>query len=406
MYLFCRVGWNEHKQTTRIEPEKNTSLDGLYKSKSIYCTQCEAQGFRKITYFIDRPDVTAKYQTTIHADETTCPVLLSNGNLIKSGKEANGRHFAVWKDPFSKPCYLFALVAGDLQHIEQSYQTQSRRDVTLRIYVEPHNIKKCDWAMQSLKQAFEWDEKRFGLEYDLDLFNIVAVDDFNAGAMENKSLNIFNSKYILADNDTATDTDYHNIQGVVAHEYLYVIIVSFLSNAFIQFIIIIFFYLLEGLTVYRDQEFSSDYGPRSVQRIDDVIRLQGTQFKEDGGPMAHPVRPQSYIEINNFYTTTVYEKGAEVVRMIETIIGRDKFTSGLQLYLQRHDGQACTVEQFIYAMEDASGVNLRPMFSWYSQSGTPEVTVKTEFDANNKCFTLHLQQVDLFFFFFLNLFDL
>ncbi|ETO31492.1 aminopeptidase N (Alpha-aminoacylpeptide hydrolase) [Reticulomyxa filosa] len=332
-------------------------------------------------------------------------------------KEENGRHFAVWKDPFSKPCYLFALVAGDLQYIEQSYQTQSRKDVALRIYVEPHNIKKCDWAMQSLKQAFEWDEKKFGLEYDLDLFNIVAVDDFNMGAMENKSLNIFNSKYILADNDTATDVDYHNIQRVVAHEYLYIFFVLFclLKKKNIYIIIIIIkikshnytgnrvtlrdwfqLSLKEGLTVYRDQEFSCDYGSRSVQRIDDVMRLQSTQFKEDGGPMAHPVRPQSYIEINNFYTTTVYEKGAEVVRMIETIIGKDKFTSGLQLYLQRHDGQACTVEQFIRAMEDASGVNLQSMFSWYNQSGTPEVTVKTEFDATNKCFTLHLQQVAVF----------
>ncbi|WP_404420826.1 aminopeptidase N [Thalassospira australica] len=372
---------------TQISPAANTRLEGLYVSQSAFCTQCEAEGFRRITYFPDRPDVMATYKVTIHADKASCPVLLSNGNLIDSGDLDGNRHFAVWEDPFPKPSYLFALVAGDLACVEDSFKTMSGRDVALRIFVEHGNEDRCDYAMDSLKRSMKWDEEVYGLEYDLDLFNIVAVSDFNMGAMENKSLNVFNAKYILAKPDTATDTDYELIESIVAHEYFH----NWSGNRvtcrdWFQLS------LKEGLTVFRDQEFSADQRSRPVQRIKDVAQLRARQFPEDGGPLAHPVRPDSYMEINNFYTATVYEKGAELIRMMHTLLGADGYRKGIDLYFDRHDGQAVTCDDFARAMEDANDVDLSQLKIWYSQAGTPSLSWRGEHDADAKQFRLTVAQ--------------
>jgi aminopeptidase N len=372
---------------TKIYPQKNTSLEGLYQSSGNFCTQCEAQGFRKITYFLDRPDVMGKFTTTIRADKNKYPVLLSNGNKIEAGDLDNDRHFAIWQDPFNKPAYLFALVAGDLEHVSDSYTTASGREVKLEIYTEAHNIDKCDHAMQSLKRAMKWDEERFGLEYDLDIFMIVAVDDFNMGAMENKGLNIFNSKLVFASPETATDTDYINIEAVIGHEYFH----NWTGNRvtcrdWFQLS------LKEGLTVFRDQEFTSDLNSRPVKRIEDVRMLRTHQFTEDASPMAHPIRPASFMEINNFYTMTVYEKGAEVVRLYHTLLGQDGFRKGMDLYFEHHDGQAVTTEDFLAAMADANCVDLSQMQNWYDQAGTPVVNVTMDYDAIEKKCVLHFKQ--------------
>ena len=373
---------------TELKPQENTSLEGLYRTSGNFCTQCEAEGFRKITYFLDRPDVMARYRTTITADALKYPVLLSNGNLVAASKmDHDGRHTVTWEDPFAKPCYLFALVAGVLVHVEDTYVTRSGRTVTLRIYVEPGNQDKCDHAMRSLKKSMAWDEEVYGLEYDLDIFMIVAVGDFNMGAMENKGLNVFNTKYILARPESATDTDFLGVEAVVAHEYFH----NWTGNRvtcrdWFQLS------LKEGLTVFRDQEFSSDMNSRPVKRIADVQRLRAAQFPEDSGPMAHPVRPDSYIEINNFYTTTVYEKGAEVVRMIHTLLGPQGFRKGIDLYFERHDGQAVTCDDFVAAMEDATGKDLGQFRRWYSQAGTPELDVSGEYDGHGRTYRLTVRQ--------------
>ena len=370
-----------------IKPQENTALEGLYPSGEFLLTQCEAEGFRKITYFPDRPDVMTRFEVTITADAKRYPVLLSNGNAVNSGELDDGRHWVRWDDPFAKPSYLFALVAGDLAHIEDHFVTRSGRDVTLRVYVEHENLDRCDHAMESLINAMKWDEDRFGLEYDLDIYNIVATDDFNMGAMENKSLNIFNSKYVLARPDTATDTDYKWIEGVIGHEYFH----NWTGNRvtcqdWFQLT------LKEGLTVFRDQEFSSDMQSRAVKRIQDVRDLRGRQFPEDAGPMSHPIRPDKYIEVNNFYTMTVYQKGATIIRMYQTLLGVKGFQKGLKLYIERHDGQAVTCDDFLAAMEDANGARLQRFGRWYGQSGTPEVRVSTDYDAGQSRFTLHLSQ--------------
>ena len=372
---------------TFIKPQENFSLEGLYKSSGNYCTQCEAEGFRKITYFLDRPDVMALFSTTIIADKAKYPVLLSNGNPEDSGEFDDGRHWAKWQDPYKKPCYLFALVAGDLAFIEDHYETMSGRNVQLRIYVQHHNIDKCDFAMVSLKKSMQWDEETFGREYDLSVYNIVAVDDFNMGAMENKGLNVFNSKYVLAKQDTATDTDFMGIEGVIGHEYFH----NWSGNRitcrdWFQLT------LKEGLTVFRDQQFTADMNAAAPKRIDDVNILRTAQFAEDAGPMAHPIQPDSYQEINNFYTVTVYNKGAEVIRMIYTLLGVDKFRQGMDLYFERFDGQAVTTEEFVSAMEDASQVDLSQFRRWYKQAGTPKVTVKENYDASQKIYRLELSQ--------------
>ncbi|PIE43600.1 MAG: aminopeptidase N [Gammaproteobacteria bacterium] len=361
--------------TNKIKPQQNTCLEGLYKSSGMFCTQCEAEGFRRITYYLDRPDVMSRFRTTIVADKERYPVLLSNGNKIKSGNLAEGRHFVTWEDPFKKPCYLFALVAGDLYLHRDQFVTLSGRKIDLCMYVEPHNADKCDFAMASLKKAMAWDEQVYGREYDLDIFMIVAVDDFNMGAMENKGLNIFNSSCVLAKPDTTTDSAYKRIEGIVAHEYFH----NWSGNRvtcrdWFQLS------LKEGFTVFRDSEFSADMGARTVKRIDDVTVLITAQFAEDAGPMAHPVRPASYIEISNFYTLTVYEKGAEVVRMIHTLLGADAFRRGTDHYFAKHDGQAVTTEDFVVAMEQASGVDLSQFRRWYEQAGTPVLDVSDEFD--------------------------
>ncbi len=355
-----------------IAPEKNTALEGLYKSRSMYCTQCEAEGFRKITYHPDRPDVLSRYTTTITADAERYPVLLSNGNLIAESTEG-GRRTVTWEDPFPKPSYLFALVAGDLAVREDEFVTRSGRRVTLRIFSEPHNIGQCGYAMEALKRAMRWDEERFGREYDLDIFMIVAVEDFNMGAMENKGLNIFNTSCVLASPDTATDAAYERVEAVVAHEYFH----NWSGNRvtcrdWFQLS------LKEGFTVYRDAEFSADMNSRSVKRVDDVDLLRAVQFAEDAGPLAHPVRPASYQEISNFYTTTVYEKGAEVVRMLHTILGPRAFRAGTDLYFERHDGCAVTTEDFVRALEDAANTPLPQFRRWYEQAGTPLLTVEEE----------------------------
>lgn len=373
---------------TRIKPQENTALSGLYKSSGNFCTQCEAEGFRRITYFLDRPDVMARYTTTIIADEKKYPILLSNGNLVESGKLDANRHWARWEDPFKKPCYLFALVAGDLEFIEDFYETKSGKRVTLRIYVEKGNKDKCEHALHALKKAMRWDEEKFGREYDLDIYMIVAVGDFNMGAMENKGLNIFNTKYILANPETATDQDHINIEGVVAHEYFH----NWTGNRvtcrdWFQLS------LKEGLTVFRDQSFTADTTSKAVARIQDVNTLRIAQFTEDAGPIAHPVRPDSYIEINNFYTATVYEKGAEVIRMIHTILGEEGFRKGMDLYFERHDGQAVTTEEFVRAMEDASGIDLSQFRLWYTQAGTPLLKIKDHYDPAKKLYTLEIKQI-------------
>ncbi len=372
---------------TLVDPTANTQLSGLYRSSDTYCTQCEAEGFRRITYFPDRPDVMAVYTTRIEADKTEAPVLLSNGNLIESGDLAGGRHFAVWHDPHPKPAYLFALVGGNLAHIEDRFVTMSGCNVTLRIYVEPGKENRCGYAMDSLKRSMRWDETAFGREYDLDIFMIVAVSDFNMGAMENKGLNVFNDKYVLASHDTATDADFAGIEAVIAHEYFH----NWTGNRitcrdWFQLC------LKEGLTVFRDQEFSSDMRSRPVKRITDVRGLRAAQFVEDSGPLAHPVRPETYKEINNFYTSTVYEKGAEVVRMVQTLIGRENFRAGMDLYFARHDAEAATVEQFIQCFADASGRDMTQFMRWYSQAGTPEVTVTGRYDVARKTYTLEARQ--------------
>ncbi|BDW95699.1 aminopeptidase N [Thalassospira tepidiphila] len=372
---------------TQISPANNTRLEGLYVSQSAFCTQCEAEGFRRITYFPDRPDVMATYKVTINANKESCPVLLSNGNLIDSGDLDGGRHFAVWEDPFPKPSYLFALVAGDLACVEDSFKTMSGRDVALRIFVEHGNEDRCDYAMDSLKRSMKWDEEVYGLEYDLDLFNIVAVSDFNMGAMENKSLNVFNAKFVLARPDTATDGDYERIESIVAHEYFH----NWSGNRvtcrdWFQLS------LKEGLTVFRDQEFSADQRSRPVQRIKDVNALRAAQFPEDAGPLAHPVRPDSYMEINNFYTATVYEKGAELIRMMHTLLGPDGYREGIDLYFDRHDGQAVTCDDFAKAMEDANGIDFTQLKLWYSQAGTPKLSWQGDYDADAKQYRLTISQ--------------
>ncbi|MCB1676831.1 MAG: aminopeptidase N, partial [Halioglobus sp.] len=351
---------------TRIRPQDNTSLEGLYKSRTMFCTQCEAQGFRKITYYLDRPDVMSVFTVTVEAQRESYPVLLSNGNFIAGKELADGRHSVTWHDPFPKPAYLFALVAGDLEHIEDTFVTAGGREVCLRIYAERKDLDKCDHAMASLKHAMRWDEEVYGREYDLDIFNIVAVDDFNMGAMENKSLNIFNTSCVLCSPDTTTDQGFQRVEAVVAHEYFH----NWSGNRvtcrdWFQLS------LKEGFTVFRDAQFSSDMGSSTVKRLEDVTLLRTAQFAEDAGPMAHPVRPDSFIEINNFYTLTVYEKGAEVVRMIHTLLGPEAFRRGSDLYFERHDGQAVTCDDFVQAMEDASGVDLQQFRLWYAQAGTP-----------------------------------
>ncbi|MDH3228692.1 MAG: aminopeptidase N [Alphaproteobacteria bacterium] len=370
-----------------IRPQDNTALEGLFKSSGTFCTQCEAEGFRRITFFIDRPDVMATYRTTIIADRTRYPVLLSNGNLVESEELPDGRRRAAWEDPFPKPSYLFALVAGDLACVEDTYTTGSGRAVTLRICVEPGNEDRCDWAMQSLKNAMRWDEAVYGLEYDLDVYMIVAVGDFNMGAMENKGLNVFNSKYVLARPETATDSDYAFIESVIAHEYFH----NWTGNRvtcrdWFQLS------LKEGLTVFRDQQFSADMRSAAVKRIGDVRTLRARQFPEDAGPLAHPVRPDSYIEINNFYTATVYEKGAEVVRMIHTLLGPDGFRRGIDLYFERHDGQAVTCGDFVAAMEDATGTDLSRFRHWYAQAGTPKLKVEGRYDPANRLYEMTFHQ--------------
>ena len=376
--------------TNFLQPHKNTSLEGLYQSGNILCTQCEPQGFRKITPFPDRPDVMAQYSCTIIADRTQYPVLLSNGNPVKSGNLDNNRHFVKWEDPFKKPSYLFALVAGDIAHIEDQFITRSGRKVDLKIYSERENIDKCDHAMTSLKQAMAWDEKRFGLEYDLDLYQIVAINDFNAGAMENKGLNIFNSKYVLADGKTATDEDFMSIQGVIGHEYFHnwtgnrVTLKNWFQLS-----------LKEGLTVFRDQEFSSDLNSRSVKRIACVKNLRGQQFPEDQGPMAHPVMPASYIKMDNFYTMTVYEKGAELVRMIHQLIGENDFQKGIELYFETFDGMAVTIDDFVGVMEKASGKDLEQFKIWYFQSGTPSISMTRSYLPQLKQLEITFQQKTL-----------
>ncbi|CAI9291173.1 unnamed protein product [Lactuca saligna] len=372
---------------TEISPQHNTSLEGLYKSSGNFCTQCEAEGFRKITYFQDRPDIMAKYSVRIEADKSLYPVLLSNGNLIDQGDLEGGRHFAVWEDPFKKPCYLFALVAGQLESRDDTFTTCSGREVALRIWTPPQDLPKTLHAMYSLKAAMKWDEDVFGREYDLDLFNIVAVPDFNMGAMENKSLNIFNSKLVLASPETASDADYAAILGVIGHEYFH----NWTGNRvtcrdWFQLS------LKEGLTVFRDQEFSSDLGSRTVKRIGDVSKLRIYQFSQDAGPMAHPVRPHSYIKMDNFYTVTVYEKGAEVVRMYKTLLGSEGFRKGTDLYFKRHDGQAVTCEDFFAAMRDANNVDFANFLLWYSQAGTPIVKVTSSYNAEARTFSLKFSQ--------------
>ena len=372
---------------TTCSPKDNTALSGLYLSGGIYCTQCEAEGFRRITYYLDRPDVMATFRTRIVADKAEAPVLLSNGNLEASGDLEGGRHFAEWHDPFRKPAYLFALVAGDLAHVSDTFTTMSGREVDLRIYVEPGKEDRCAYAMDALKRSMRWDEERFGREYDLDIFMIVAVSTFNMGAMENKGLNVFNDRYILARPDTATDQDYGGIEGVIAHEYFH----NWTGNRitcrdWFQLC------LKEGLTVFRDQEFTSDMRSRAVKRISDVRTLRSFQFPEDQGPLAHPVRPDHYIEINNFYTATVYEKGAENCRMIYTLAGQDGFRTGMDLYFERHDGEAATVEDFLSSLADGAGLDLTQFHRWYRQAGTPRLSARGSYDAGARTYTLALAQ--------------
>ena len=370
-----------------INPKANTAYEGLYLSSSMLCTQCEAEGFRKITYFLDRPDVMARFTTTLVGDKNRYPVLLSNGNKIAHGELADNRHWVTWEDPFNKPCYLFALVAGQLSCIEDSFITQSGRNISLQIFVEKHDLDKCGHAMQSLKNAMRWDEQVYGREYDLDLYMIVAVSHFNMGAMENKGLNVFNTKFVLARPDTATDSDYEHIEGVIAHEYFH----NWTGNRitcrdWFQLS------LKEGFTVFRDQEFTGDRTSKAVNRIENVNMLRTRQFAEDAGPMAHPIRPDAYMEINNFYTLTVYEKGAEVVRMIHTLLGAEGFRKGSDLYFERHDGQAVTCDDFINAMEAANAIDLTQFRRWYAQAGTPVLTVQQAYNSLAQTLTLTIKQ--------------
>ncbi len=372
---------------TQISPALNTALEGLYLSDGAYCTQCEAEGFRRITYFLDRPDVLAKFTTKITADKKAFPYLLSNGNRVGEGQLENGQHWVKWEDPFAKPCYLFALVAGDFDVLKDTFITRSNKEVVLEIFVDKGNLNRALHAMTSLKKAMEWDEIRFNLEYDLDIYMIVAVDFFNMGAMENKGLNIFNSKYVLANSDTATDSEYLAIEAVIGHEYFH----NWTGNRvtcrdWFQLS------LKEGLTVFREQEFSSDLGSRAVNRIQNVKVIRGPQFAEDASPMAHPIRPEKVIEMNNFYTLTVYEKGSEVIRMMHRLLGERHFQQGIALYFKRHDGTAATCEDFIKAMEDASGVDLTQFRAWYRQSGTPEVEVDIDYDALSHVLSLRMKQ--------------
>ncbi|MGL5584399.1 MAG: aminopeptidase N, partial [Plesiomonas sp.] len=373
---------------TTFSPANNTALSGLYQSGEALCTQCEAEGFRRITYFLDRPDVLARYRTKITADKGRYPFLLSNGNRIAHGDLPDGKHWMQWEDPFPKPSYLFALVAGDFDVLRDTFVTRSGRDVALELYVDRGNLDRADWAMASLKQSMAWDEARFGLEYDLDIYMIVAVDFFNMGAMENKGLNVFNSKFVLAKAETATDADYLDIERVIGHEYFH----NWTGNRvtcrdWFQLS------LKEGLTVFRDQEFSSDLGSRAVNRINNVRVVRGAQFAEDASPMAHPIRPDKVIEMNNFYTVTVYEKGSEVIRMMHTLLGEAAFQAGMRLYFERHDGSAATCDDFVDAMQQASGVDLTQFRRWYSQAGTPQLTVHDEYDVATQVYTLHVSQM-------------
>ena len=369
----------------KIHPESKTDLNGLYQSSGNFCTQCEAMGFRQITYYLDRPDVLSVFTTKINANRNHYPVLLSNGNLIEDSK-----NFSVWHDPAPKPCYLFALVAGKLDFLQDEFITATGRKVDLRLYVEPHNMHKTSFAMESLKKAFAWDEERFNLSYDLDIYMIVAVDDFNMGAMENKGLNIFNSDCVLADKESSTDSSFVRIESIIGHEYFH----NWTGNRvtcrdWFQLS------LKEGLTVFRDQEFSSDLRSRAIQRISDVIQLKTRQFAEDSGPMSHPVRPESYISMDNFYTSTVYEKGAEVIRMIHTILGEEGFQKGMKLYFQRHDGDAVTIDDFVASMADANNSNFESFMPWYSEPGTPEVGFQDEYDSDAKVYTATFTQNNL-----------
>ena len=369
----------------KIHPESKTDLNGLYQSSGNFCTQCEAMGFRQITYYLDRPDVLSVFTTKINANRNHYPVLLSNGNLIEDSK-----NFSVWHDPAPKPCYLFALVAGKLDFLQDEFITATGRKVDLRLYVEPHNMHKTSFAMESLKKAFAWDEERFNLSYDLDIYMIVAVDDFNMGAMENKGLNIFNSDCVLADKESSTDSSFVRIESIIGHEYFH----NWTGNRvtcrdWFQLS------LKEGLTVFRDQEFSSDLRSRAIQRISDVIQLKTRQFAEDSGPMSHPVRPESYISMDNFYTSTVYEKGAEVIRMIHTILGEEGFQKGMKLYFQRHDGDAVTIDDFVASMADANNSNFESFMPWYSEPGTPEVGFEDEYDPDAKVYTATFTQNNL-----------
>ena len=372
---------------TEINPAANSALEGLYKSGSAFCTQCEAEGFRRITYYLDRPDVLARFTTKITADKANYPILLSNGNRIANGDNTDGTHWVQWQDPYPKPCYLFALVAGDFDVLKDTFETKSGRTVALELFVDKGNLDRSHHAMSSLKKSMAWDEQRFGLEYDLDIYMIVAVDFFNMGAMENKGLNVFNAKFVLANPESATDTDYFDIERVIGHEYFH----NWTGNRitcrdWFQLS------LKEGLTVFRDQEFSSDLGSRAINRIRNVKIIRGTQFAEDAGPMSHPIRPDVVMEMNNFYTLTVYEKGSEVIRMLHTILGEDKFQAGMKLYVARHDGQAVTCDDFVQAMQDASGIDLTLFRRWYAQSGTPILTINDEFDANTCTYRLHVKQ--------------
>ena len=378
----CRV-----ETVSRFDPAANTALSGLYRSGSMFCTQCEAEGFRRITPYPDRPDVLAPFTTTVVADRATCPVLLSNGDCIERGELDDGRHYAIWHDPFPKPSYLFALVAGDLACQEASFVTASGREVALHFYVEPENTGRTDHALAALQRAMLWDEEHYGLEYDLDTYMVVAVGDFNMGAMENKGLNIFNTQFVLASPDTATDSDYENIEAVIGHEYFH----NWTGNRvtcrdWFQLS------LKEGLTVFREHQFAETTGSEAVQRIGQVRLLRTAQFPEDAGPMSHPVRPDAYVEINNFYTATVYAKGAEVIRMYHTLLGDDAFRRGVRRYLERHDGEAATIEDFLAAMEETAGVDLQQFALWYTQAGTPEIEIEDDYDPERNEYTLICRQ--------------
>lgn len=373
--------------TVRLQPKLNTALSGLYISSNNFCTQCEAEGFRRITYYLDRPDVMARFTTTIIADKQRYPVLLSNGNRIEIKELDNGKHLVKWEDPFLKPSYLFALVAGNLACHAGEFVTKSGRNIRLEIWVEPHNIDKCDHALVSLQKSMKWDEETYGLEYDLDLYMVVAVNDFNAGAMENKGLNIFNSKYVLASPETATDEDYEGIEGVIAHEYFH----NWTGNRvtcrdWFQLT------LKEGLTVFRDQQFTADMTSKTVKRILDVNGLRTVQFAEDAGAMAHPIRPDSYIQMNNFYTATVYNKGSEIIGLYDTLLGKDGFRNGMDLYFKRHDGQAVTCDDFRNAMTDANNKDLTQFERWYDQAGTPLISVETSYNQDTQTFDVTISQ--------------